>query len=37
MNKNPAWRFQKKPRSRYGFLVFCSVSLLAAFTVLRLE
>ena len=36
MNQRPASRFQKKPRSRYGFLVFCFVSLLAAFTVLRL-
>ena len=36
MNQHPASRFQKKPRSRYGFLVFCFVSLLAAFTVLRL-
>ena len=36
MNQRPALRFQKKPRSRYGFLGFCFVSLLAAFTVLRL-
>ena len=36
MNQRPALRFQKKPRSRYGFLVFCFVSLLAAFTILRL-
>jgi phosphoglycerol transferase MdoB-like AlkP superfamily enzyme len=36
MNQRPALRFQKKPRSRYGFLVFCFVSLLAAFAVLRL-
>ena len=35
MNNRPASRFQKKPRSRYGFLVFCFVSLLAAFTILR--
>ncbi len=36
MNQRPTSRFQKKPRSRYGFLGFCFVSLLAAFTVLRL-
>ena len=35
MNQRPTSRFQKKPRSRYGFLVFCFVSLLAAFTILR--
>lgn len=35
MNQNPASRFQKKPHSRYGFLVFCFASLLAAFTILR--
>jgi hypothetical protein len=33
MNQRPALRFQKKPRARHGFLVFCFVSLLAAFTV----
>jgi phosphoglycerol transferase MdoB-like AlkP superfamily enzyme len=36
MNQRLTSRFQKKPRSRYGFLVFCFASLLAAFTVLRL-
>jgi phosphoglycerol transferase MdoB-like AlkP superfamily enzyme len=36
MNTPPTLRFRKKPRSRYGFLGFCFVSLLAAFTVLRL-
>ena len=35
MSQRPESRFQKKPRSRYGFLVFCFVSLLVVFTVLR--
>ena len=35
MNTHPTSRFQKKPRSRYGFLGFCFVSLLAALTILR--
>jgi phosphoglycerol transferase MdoB-like AlkP superfamily enzyme len=35
MNQSPASRFQKKPRSRYGFLAFCFFSLLAAFAILR--
>jgi phosphoglycerol transferase MdoB-like AlkP superfamily enzyme len=36
MNQIPASRFQKKPRSRYSFVVVCFCSLLAAFTVLRI-
>jgi phosphoglycerol transferase MdoB-like AlkP superfamily enzyme len=35
MNQRPASRFQKRPRSRHAFVVFCFLSLLAAFTVLR--
>src|SRR5450432_4142354 len=35
MNQIPASRFQKKPRSRYSFVVACFCSLLAVFTILR--
>jgi phosphoglycerol transferase MdoB-like AlkP superfamily enzyme len=36
MNKRPVSRFHRKPASRYRFLVFCFVSLLVAFTLLRI-
>ena len=35
MNQPPPSRFRKKTRSRYAFILFCFLSLLAIFTILR--